>query len=1436
MGGSIQRLSLAPIAALGLLALGGCGQRLTPQAGRQQLQKLIQRGVGHPVRLGPLQAISSQGLLFGPSQVLGGPVDGSSLRVRQALLQLDLGASLWQRRPVLLVGLRGLELELRRNAQGLFWVFPRGKGKAPNLQLKLRLLDPAQLRLRPGANWRWSNGQLDLDLGKRRLQLSGRLQPQGQARAAGELRLNLRHRWGPQGQQQLQLSLRRLPLEVLAPLWPGLPLDSLRGLASGSLRLERQQGRLHCLGPLRLEQLSLARRGWGAPLQSPLLQLACRGEQLHWTNAPWQWRQWRGQLSGRLSFAPRRPLALSLSGQLQARAPGPAVQGNALLHRHSHGWLLSSLELHSGRSRLRASGQLRPQLQLSSQELSLDPSPWIPQRLGAPLLRAQLLLDRNHWQLTLPRTLQPSPGGELWLAATARGRWRGGIALESLRGDYQLPKGWSRQGQRLLGPLAGNFHWAGGRLLASGQTSPQASYPLSFQGWWQPLVGKPWRAGPLQLQAQWQRLPLALLNSRARLQGWLSGSARLSGPLAKPLLQADLDLDQPGIGPLQLRERWQGHWQPGLLTLQAPGAVLRAQLNGQRLISLVLERGSGSLQLRPQGTGYRWLVRQLPLQPLQLQLPGRPALPVDGELSGGGQLALAPFDLNGSLELNQPALAWIRGRRLELKGQLRPPGFDLSGKLQPLARGQLSFRGRGAWGGQLDLQAKARGLEPAPLLRLLQALRQPLGPGASGNAQDLAGLVIDTFGGSLDGQLQALQQADQLLALRQGGAEERRRRPLRQLQGRLDGDLELRGANPRSLQLNGATRGHLWFEGQDRDQALQLAPFTAQIQGPLGQGEGSFSFAGLPLGLIALLTPVPASLRGSLGATGRWQLGQGSPKLSLQLALAGGQLRDKPLSLEKGALALEGAKLRLDLALRGGQSSSSIDLAGLIPLNPLADGLELRLSSRNDGLIFLTALAGGELEWQQGSADLQLLVRGSLRQPIANGFLRVRDGQLKLAGQTVRELQAAAFFDFRRLQLEQFSATVGAAGLLEGKGSLPLQNSTETDSLKLSLKAVPFQRANLRLQADGELLVGGSLERPLLGGELSLSHGRVLLGASQLVGGAGKPIPLAVRMPESRWGFKEPLVLLGPSVESSSGAALRQAIPNLAYLQFRDLRLSLGPDLRLGAPPVADFSTGGLLTLNGPMGPDISLSGVVRLLQGRINIFTSSLRLDTDSPNVAVFTPSLGLIPYLDLALTTRVSGQVRPVDSGGVLSADQLQGSFSNLDRLNLVKVVVRVAGPADRIGDNLEIRSTPPLPRERLVALLGGNTLSGLSGGDAGTALVTVLGQSLLTPVVGGLSELLGQRLNVALYPTYLDPYVLSANKGNSSNQRVPSQLVLGSEVGVDLTDRLNFSVLAAPNRSDIPPEATLRYQANDLLGIQGSLDQEGRWQGQVQLFFRF
>ena len=116
----------------------------------------------------------------------------------------------------------------------------------------------------------------------------------------------------------------------------------------------------------------------------------------------------------------------------------------------------------------------------------------------------------------------------------------------------------------------------------------------------------------------------------------------------------------------------------------------------------------------------------------------------------------------------------------------------------------------------------------------------------------------------------------------------------------------------------------------------------------------------------------------------------------------------------------------------------------------------------------------------------------------------------------------------------------------------------------------------------------------------------------------------------------------------------------------------------------------------------------------------------------------------------------------------------------------------------------------------------------------LATALGQTLLSPLLGTLGDAFGQRLSFALYPTYVNQIVNSSAERRSG--RVPPQLVLGAEIGLDISERFNASVLAAPNRSDVPPQLNLNYKASELLNLQGSIDSQGAWQTQLQVFFRF
>jgi translocation and assembly module TamB len=456
-------------------------------------------------------------------------------------------------------------------------------------------------------------------------------------------------------------------------------------------------------------------------------------------------------------------------------------------------------------------------------------------------------------------------------------------------------------------------------------------------------------------------------------------------------------------------------------------------------------------------------------------------------------------------------------------------------------------------------------------------------------------------------------------------------------------------------------------------------------------------------------------------------------------------------------------------------------------------------------------------------------------------------------GQSVTNLQATMLFDFEKLILQEFGAAVGPKGRISGVGSLGLvspQLTAEGESarLSLSLQSLPFRFPRINAVTNGDLEVGGSLAGLRVSGDLALSKGSINVQPGSL-GVAEKARPSnttsVAELAERRWTFQQPLVLYGPDVESETSEQLRALVPNLPLVRFENLRLSLGPDLGVGVPRLASFQTEGSLRIDGPFDPSIQARGVVRLKQGRLGLFTTTFNLDPDSPNVAVFTPSMGLVPFLDITLRTRVSDSLNLASISGdsaagaspfTTSATQLETQgFSSLNQLNLVQVYLSVSGPADRLADNISLRSSPPLPQDRLMALIGGNTLAGVVGGaGASTALATVVGQSLLSPILGTLGDAFGQRLSLAIYPAYVNQGVSRADVRRSG--RVPPQLVLATEAGIDLTERFSVSLLAAPNVDNVPPQVNLNYKPSEMLNLQGSVDTDGNWQTQLQVFFRF
>ncbi len=996
------------------------------------------------------------------------------------------------------------------------------------------------------------------------------------------------------------------------------------------------------------------------------------------------------------------------------------------------------------------------------------------------------------------------------------------------------------------------------------------------------LTGAGLRLGELDAVLSLNSIPLSPLGEGIGIPigGTLTTSGQILGKLSSLRPNLLVRVESPQYGSLRLQEDWRGNLRGraenaagGVLRMAPVGDVIPATLSagfvdGWRLQNLRFTRANGWLSLSSQRKlpgVYSWEAERLKLDGVEFSIPPHKRFErVFGKLSGEGSLDVGRQSFEGQLEFSDPMIMGLQLRKALLEGSYVDKYYSLNGDLFPPDIGEVSLKTTGVVGGRLNANAEARGVSAKWLtVSALQLPKINLGTlPASGTAKDLGTLLMETFGGSIDGQLKAISASKDFLRKQDENPNGQILDP-QDLRGQLDADIKLTGPDLSKLNLSLAVEGKLWSKGQVRQSLSASSPFVATFNGPIQGGEGTFSILNIPFSLLSLVGPVPSSLYGGIGLAGKYRRKEEDIDLSADLILENAKLGENSLKLDRGKILFAKSVLDVDILFRSESSTESIKLKGSLPIDPKSP-IDLRAESHGDGLNFLTDLSDGGIELVSGISHMRLIVSGTYSEPKANGYFVIRDGQIKLDDQLVSELNTSVIFDFNRLEVQSLEGRVADDGLLSGKGAIALlKPSIERQPLTFKMRDLRLDLPVANVDITGKLILTRSLLKPTFGGDLTIDNGSISPGKTGLVSSRNRnPLPPKGEDPKSNsssldfgqtpykkyeeqgWDFEKPLVLLGPDVEANASKMLRASIPNVSSLSFDNLLLRLGPDLRITSQPLANFNAEGLLTLNGSLGPSLQPRGVVRLLGGRVNLFTTTFNLDRKAPNVAVFTPSLGLIPYVDVTLTSRVAENVgegnNNLGPSNVFSSNGT-GPFG-VGGFRLVKVMVQATGPADRIAENIQLRSSPPMPRAQLLGLIGGNTLAGLSGGGDSEMIATVLGRSLLSPVLGTISDSFSDRLQLSLYPTFVTPESKEKSSDIDSNSKdeatgpAPPERAWVTEVGIDLTERFNFSVLATPNRNDIPPQGTLTYQMTPNLGVAGSLDNEGTWQSQLQMFFRF
>ncbi|CAO2199264.1 unnamed protein product [Urochloa humidicola] len=469
---------------------------------------------------------------------------------------------------------------------------------------------------------------------------------------------------------------------------------------------------------------------------------------------------------------------------------------------------------------------------------------------------------------------------------------------------------------------------------------------------------------------------------------------------------------------------------------------------------------------------------------------------------------------------------------------------------------------------------------------------------------------------------------------------------------------------------------------------------------------------------------------------------------------------------------------------------------------------EVRINAdiKDGGMMLITALSP-YANWLQGYADVLLQVKGTVDQPVVDGsasFNRaivdspfLRTPLTNFAG-TVHVIS-------NRLCINSMESRVGRKGRLSMKGTLPLKNSEPSadDKIDLKCEVLDIRAKNiLSGQVDSQLQVTGSILRPDVSGMIRLSHGEAYLphdkgsGAAAARLASNKSSYLASGFDQSTTSQDVSRILgsLSTSPDKEQSDTERTIEhggfkPNIDA-RLNDLKLTLGPELRIVYPLILNFAVSGDLELSGMVHPKyIRPKGVLTFENGEVNLVATQVRLKNDHLNVAKFEPDLGLDPVLDL-----------------VLVGSEWQ---------------FKIQSRASMWQDNLVVTSTRSVDQDVLspseaAKVFESQLAESLLEGDGQLAFKKLATATLetLMPRIEGKGEFGQARWRLVYAPQI--PSLLSVDPTVDPLKSLANNISFATEVEVQLGKRLQASVVRQMKDSEMAMQWTLIYQLTSRLRV--------------------
>lgn len=482
----------------------------------------------------------------------------------------------------------------------------------------------------------------------------------------------------------------------------------------------------------------------------------------------------------------------------------------------------------------------------------------------------------------------------------------------------------------------------------------------------------------------------------------------------------------------------------------------------------------------------------------------------------------------------------------------------------------------------------------------------------------------------------------------------------------------------------------------------------------------------------------------------------------------------------------------------------------------ILDAGEVRVDAdiKDGGMMMLTALSP-YANWLHGSAEVMLQVRGTVEQPVLDGSASFHRATISspVLRKPLTNVGGTVLVNSNRVRIGSLDGRVSRKGKLSVKGNLPLRTSEGSlgDKIDLKCEVLEVRAKNIFSgQVDTQLQISGSILQPNMSGKIKLSHGEAYLPHDKGSGAASfnRDASRRSRLPAggynravaskyvSRFLNLKPVASSAPFHEPSGKQAEveKEMIPvnRKPKLDIRliDLKLVLGPELRIVYPLILNFAVSGELDLNGIAHPKlIKPKGILTFENGDVNLVATQVRLKREHLNIAKFEPDNGLDPMLDLALV----------------------GSEWQF----------RIQSPASKWQDKLVVTSTrsveqdvlSPSEAARVFESQLAESILESDGQLAFKKLATATLETLM-PRIEGKGEFGHARWRLVYAPQI--PILLSVDPTVDPLKSLASNISFGTEVEVQLGKRLQASVVRQMKDSEMAMQWTLIYQLTSRLRV--------------------